>query len=214
MNTKLNLAKTTASVLLLLILSFCTCFAQGNRGEKTAWHGFDRYDYVISCDQPDGHSAVDMELLAQGFYIVIAPVPYNADGPIFDHWNIVYDYLVEKGFSSKPVLAGRGAATGEMYTWAIENPGKTSCIYGENPILRSSLAKIQPMDNLKSLATAKIPIIHVCGASDPNLKTQTNEVKKRYAGKMTLIIDKDRGHYPIEPNDPAKIAKLITQTIK
>ncbi|MDR0574304.1 MAG: alpha/beta hydrolase [Tannerella sp.] len=170
--------------------------------------------WVYRCDQPDGHSAVDMELLAQGFYIVIAPVPYNADGPIFDHWNIVYDYLVEKGFSSEPVLAGRGAATGEMYAWAIENPGKTSCIYGENPILRSSLAKIQPMDNLKSLATAKVPIIHVCGASDPNLKTQTNEVKKRYAGKMTLIIDKDRGHYPIEPNEPAKIAKLIMQTIK
>ena len=170
--------------------------------------------WVYRCDQPDGHSTVDLELLAQGFHIVVAPVPYNADGPILDHWNIVYDYLVEKGFSSKPVLAGRGAATGEMYVWAIENPAKISCIYGENPILRSSLAKVQPMDNLKPLAAAKIPIIHACGGLDPNLKAQTNEVKKRYAGKMTVIIDRDRGHYPVEPNEPAKIATLIIQSVK
>jgi hypothetical protein len=126
----------------------------------------------------------------------------------------VYDYLTGKGFSPKPVLAGRGAATGEVYVWGIENPGKVSCIYGENPILRSSLAKVQPMDNLKPLATAKVPLIHVSGSLDPNLKTQTNEVKKRYSGKMTVIVDPGRGHYPLEPNDPAKIAGLIEQTVK
>ncbi|MDR1258370.1 MAG: alpha/beta hydrolase [Tannerellaceae bacterium] len=170
--------------------------------------------WVFRCDQPDGHSAVDMELLAKGFHIVVAPVPYNADGPIPEHWDIVYNYLTSKGFSQKPVMAGRGGATGEVYAWAIMNPAKVSCIYGENPIMRSSLAKVQPMDNLKPLAAAKIPIIHVCGALDPNLKTQTNEVRKRYGGKMTVIIDKSRGHYPIEPDDPAGIANLIEQTIR
>jgi hypothetical protein len=170
--------------------------------------------WVYRCDPLDGNSAVDLELLAKGFYIVTGPVPYNADGLILKHWDIVYNYLVDKGFSKKPVLAGRGAATGEVYVWAIENPEKVSCIYGENPILRSSLAKIQPIDNLNPLAIAKIPIIHVCGSLDPNLKTQTNEVKKRYAGKMTVIIDQGRGHYPVEPNEPTKIADLIEQTMK
>lgn len=170
--------------------------------------------WVFRCDQPDGTSGVDLELLAKGFHIVVAPVPYNADGPIPAHWNIVYDYLKEKGFSAKPVLAGRGAATGEVYAWAIENPGKVSCIYGENPILRSSLAKVQPIDNLAPLAKAGIPLIHACGSLDPNLKSQTNEVKKRYAGKLTLVLDPGRGHYPLEPNDPAKVANLIIQTIK
>ncbi|MDR1556590.1 MAG: alpha/beta hydrolase [Tannerellaceae bacterium] len=170
--------------------------------------------WVFRCDQPDGKSDVDLELLAKGFYIVVAPVPYNADGPIPGHWNIVYNYLVEKGFSAKPVLAGRGAATGEVYAWAIDNPDKVSCIYGENPILRSSLAKVQPIDNLAPLAKAGIPIIHACGSLDPNLRTQTNEVKKRYGGKLTVILDPGRGHYPLEPNEPGKVANLIVQIIK
>jgi pimeloyl-ACP methyl ester carboxylesterase len=170
--------------------------------------------WVFRCDRLDGSSAVDLELLAKGFHIVVAPVPYNADGPILKHWDVVYDYLTGKGFAPRPVLAGRGAAAGEMYAWAIENPGKVSCIYGENPILRSSLAKVQPVDNLKPLALEKVPLIHVCGSLDPNLKTQTGEVKKRYTGEMTVIVDRGRGHYPIEPDDPAKIANLIVQTIK
>jgi hypothetical protein len=170
--------------------------------------------WIFRCDQPDGHSAVDLELLAKGFHIVVAPVPYNADGPIPAHWNTVYTYLVEKGFSAKPVMAGRGAATGEVYAWAIENPGKVACIYGENPVLRSSLAKVQPLDNLTPLAKAGIPLIHACGSLDPNLNTQTNEVKKRYRGKLTVILDRGRGHYPLEPNEPDKVASLIVQTIK
>jgi hypothetical protein len=170
--------------------------------------------WVFRCDQPEGNSDVDLELLAKGFHIVVAPVPYNADGPILAHWNIVYNYLIEKGFSSKPVLAGRGAATGEVYVWAIENPDKVSCIYAENPILRSSLAKVQPIDNLTPLAKAGIPLIHACGSLDPNLKTQTNEVKKRYGGKLTVILDQGRGHYPLEPKEPGKVANLIIQTIK
>ncbi|KAA6340213.1 hypothetical protein EZS27_011906 [termite gut metagenome] len=169
--------------------------------------------WVYRCDQLDSHSVVDLELLAKGFYIVVGPVPYNADGPILGHWNIVYNYLVGKGFSQKPVLAGRGAATGEVYVWAIENPDKVSCIYGENPILRSSLAKVQPINNLAPLAKAGIHIIHACGSLDPNLKTQTNEVKRRYSGKLTVVLDQRRGHYPLEPNDPVKIADLIEQTI-
>ncbi|MDR0542548.1 MAG: alpha/beta hydrolase [Dysgonamonadaceae bacterium] len=170
--------------------------------------------WIFRCDQLDGNSAVDLELLAKGFHIVVAPVPYNADGPLLKHWDIVYRYLTEKGFSSKPVMAGKGAATGEVYAWAIENPDKVAGIYGENPILRSSLAKTQPLDNLKPLATAKIPILHASGSLDPNLNSQTNEAKKRYSGKITIIIDQGRGHYPAEPNDPSKIAGLIENMIK
>ncbi|MDR1784096.1 MAG: alpha/beta hydrolase [Dysgonamonadaceae bacterium] len=170
--------------------------------------------WIFRCDQPDGASTVDLELLARGFHIVVAPIPYNADGPLFNHWLIAYNYLVSKGFAAKPVMAGRGAATGEVYAWAIENPDKVAGIYGENPILRSSLAKTQPIDNLKPLATAKIPLLHACGALDPNLKSQTGEVKKRYTGKITVITDAGRGHYPSAPEDPKKVAGLIENMIK
>jgi hypothetical protein len=165
--------------------------------------------WVFRCDQPNGCSAVDLELLNRGYHIVVAPVPYNADGPILEHWNIVYNYMVEKGFAKKPVMAGQGAATGEVYVWAIENPDKVSCIYGENPILRSSLAKTQPIDNLMPLAKAGIPLIHACGSADPHLKAQSGEVKKCYKGKFTLITDEGRGHYPLTPDNPKKIADLI-----
>lgn len=170
--------------------------------------------WIFRCDQPDGCSAVDLELLARGFHIVVAPIAYNADGPLFGQWNVVYDYLVSKGFAVRPVVAGRGGATGEMYAWAIENSDKVAGIYGENPILRSSMAKTQPLDNLKPLAGAKVPILHACGSLDPNLKSQTDEVKRRYAGKVTVIVDAGRGHYPIAPGNPGKIAGLIEKMVK
>ena len=81
---------------------------------------------------------VDLALLAKGFHIVTGPVPYNADGPCVQHWNAVYKHLTDNGFSKKPVMEGAGAAAGEAYAWAIANPDKVSCIYGENPVLRST----------------------------------------------------------------------------
>lgn len=168
--------------------------------------------WVYRCDQPSPDSEVDFALLARGFHIVVGPVPTSADGPNLEDWNKVYAYLTEKGFSKKPVVAGRGAATGEVYQWAIENPEKVSAIYGENPILRSSLAKVQPIDNLGPLAKARIPIIHVCGGSDPNLDSQTHEVEKIYkqlGGQMTVIVDKDRGHYPLSPDNTQLVADFI-----
>jgi hypothetical protein len=95
---------------------------------------------------------VDLALLAKGFHIVVGPVPYNDDGPLRSHWDAVYRYLTEHGFSRKPVLEGAGEAAGEAYAWAIENPDKVACVYGENPVLRSHMAKTPPLDNLAPLA--------------------------------------------------------------
>ncbi len=173
--------------------------------------------WVYRCDQPERNSDVDFGLLAKGYHIVVGPVPTNADGPNLEHWNMVYDYLTSKGFSKKAVVAGRGAATGEVYCWAIENPGKVSCLYGENPIMRSTLAKVQPMDNLAPLAKAGIPVLHVCGSLDPNLNSQTREVEKRYnrlGGKMTVIEDKGKGHYPLSPNNPAQAIDFIVKNTR
>lgn len=75
-------------------------------------------------------------------------------------------------------------------------------------------AKTQPLDNLKPLSKAKVPILHACGSLDPNLKTQTGEVRKRYAGKMTVIVDAGRGHYPMAPQKPERIIELIENMVK
>src|SRR5205814_7689618 len=113
--------------------------------------------YVVTRD-----AVIDLALLGKGFHIVVGPVPTDTNGPILQQWNAVYKYLVDHGFSKKPVLEGAGGAAGEAYAWAIANPDKVSCIYGENPVLRSNLSKEQPLDNLAPLAKADVPLLHVC----------------------------------------------------
>ena len=153
--------------------------------------------WVFRTEYVDRDAVVDLALLEKGFHIVTGPVPTDVDGPVVEQWNAVYKYLIGYGFSKKPVLEGTGGAVGELYAWAIENPDKVSCIYGENPILRSGLAKIQPIDNLDPLAKARIPVLHVCGSLDPSLNTQTREVEKRYKklrGPITVLVNKGEGH--------------------
>src|ERR1700721_3021446 len=114
-------------------------------------------------------SAIDLALLAKGFCIVAAP--YLGQGPVLAEWNAVYTNMISHGFSKKPAMEGVGAGAGEAYAWAIENPDKVSCIYGENPVLRSIMSgrqeEKQPLDNLAPLAKAGVPILHVCGQLDP-----------------------------------------------
>ena len=114
-------------------------------------------------------------------------------------WNAVYDLLTGHGFSKKPVLEGAGGAAGEAYAWAIANPDKVSCIYAENPVLRCTMTKAQPLDNLAALAKAGVPVLHVCGSLDPMYASQTREAEKRYkelGGSMTVIVQEGRRTLP------------------
>jgi hypothetical protein len=170
-----------------------------------------RSDFV----KPD--ATVDQALLAKGFHIVTGAVPYNSDGPVIAQWNLIYKHLTSHGFSAKPVMEGCGEAAGEAYAWAIENPDKVSCIYAENPVLHSNLAKIQPLDNLALLAKAGIPILHLCGSMDPFFSENTLEAEKKYkstGGKMTVIVNKGAGHYPLSPGDPGKVIDFILKNVK
>jgi len=157
-------------------------------------------------------ATVDLALLAKGFHIVTGPVPFNADGPRRADWDAVYKHLVDHGFSRNPVMEGAGMAAGEAYAWAIENPDKVSCIYGENPVLRSNLSKKQPLDNLAPLANARVPILHVCGSLDLWLNDQTRVAESRYkelGGKITVIVNEGEGHYPLAPKNPQLMVDFI-----
>ena len=102
-------------------------------------------------------------------------------------------------FRKKPVLEGAGGAAGEAYAWAIANPDKVSCIYAENPVLRCTMTKAQPLDNLAALAKAGVPVLHVCGSLDPMYASQTQEAEKRYkelGGSMTVIVQEGVGTLP------------------
>lgn len=157
-------------------------------------------------------AVIDLALLAKGFHIVTGPVSYNTDGPVLAHWNFVYKHLTDHGFSKKPVLEGAGRSAGDAYAWAIENPEKISCLYAENPVLRSFMSKTPLLDNLAPLAKAGVPLLHVCGSLDPALDTQTRVVEKRFqelSGKITVIIKEGEGHYPLAPRDPKPVVDFI-----
>jgi len=110
-------------------------------------------------------------------------------------------------------MEGTGAGAGEAYAWAVANPGKVSCIYARNPLMRSLLAgKEQPIDNLAALANAGVPVLHDCGALDPWLDNQTRVVEKRYkelGGKITVLVTEGEGHFPLPRRDPKPVVDFI-----
>jgi hypothetical protein len=146
----------------------------------------------------DRDASVDQALLAKGFYIVVGAVPYNYDGPVSAQWDNMYKYLTDQGFSKKPAMEGAGGAAGEAYAWAIENPEKISCIYAENAVMHSNLAKTQPLQNLEPLAKAGVPLLHICGNLDPWFAGNTAVLEKQYGkfgGKIQVVIKPGEGHY-------------------
>jgi len=167
--------------------------------------------WVFRADPIGRDAAVDQVLLARGFHIVVAPLVAQA-GPVRQQWDATYKLLVDHGFSRKPVMEGAGTAAGEAYAWAIENPDKVSCIYGENPALRSLMSKAPPLDHLDSLAKAGVPLIHACGSLDPWLDDQTRVAEKRHkelGGQIRVIVDEGKGHYPTAPRDPKPVVEFI-----
>jgi pimeloyl-ACP methyl ester carboxylesterase len=153
---------------------------------------------------------VDLALLAKGFYVVAAPVTEQA-GPVRKQWDDMYQLLTSHGFSSRPVMEGRGAGGGEAYYWAINNPEKVSAIYAENPVLKSLQTKLPLTDTLAPLANARIPILHACGTLDPWYPANTKEVEKKYrqlGGTMKVIVNQGAGHFNVI-QDPAPIVSFI-----
>jgi pimeloyl-ACP methyl ester carboxylesterase len=168
--------------------------------------------WIFRADFVPRDAAVDLALLGHGFHIVTGPVPTETDGPVLGQWNAVYQYLTDAGLSKTPVMEGTGGAAGEAYAWAIENPDKVSCIYAENPILRSHMSKTQPLDRLDVLAKAAVPLLHVCGSRDPWLESQTRVLEKLYkelGGRVTVIINEDVGHFPTAPRDLKPVLDFI-----
>ena len=154
--------------------------------------------WVFRGDPIERDSTVDQGLLAKGFHIVVPPI--SGTGPAAADWDKTYQFMVNHGFSKKPVMEGTGAAGGECYAWAILNPDKVSCIFAENPVMRTlTMSKTPLLDSLAPLARAGVPLIHDCGSLDPFLKDQTRVVEQKYkelGGQITVIIKEGVGHFP------------------
>ena len=176
-----------------------------------------RRPWVMRPDMVSRDAEVDLALLHKGFHIVTAPRPRDPNSTVLEEWNALYKYLIDQGFSTNPVMEGTGGAAGEAYAWAIANTDKVSCIYAQNPVLRSNISKTQPLDDLAPLAKAGVHILHLCGSLDPWLETQTRVAQRRYqelGGRINVIIQEGEGHYLLAPKNQQPIVDfIITHTV-
>jgi pimeloyl-ACP methyl ester carboxylesterase len=109
-------------------------------------------------------------------------------------------------FKSWPGGKGKGKGSPADWKRCLEAYGLTeeeALTYPENPI-----------DRLKSLAGAKIPIIAVCGGADEVVPLEENMevLRKRYealGGKVKMIVKPEVGHHPHSLPDPAPIVDFI-----
>jgi pimeloyl-ACP methyl ester carboxylesterase len=168
--------------------------------------------WVFRADRVLGRDAtVEQALLAKGYYIVIPPITAQS-GPVRKDWDKIYTTLTAKGLSKKPVMMGTGAYGGEAYEWSIYNPDKVSCIYVDNVAMRTLMEKKAPIDTLAPLAKAGIKTLHISGAADPWLATDTRVAEQKYkalGGSMTVITIPGEGHFPRVPRDPSQIVAFI-----
>ena len=151
-----------AAVVILLLPSSGSKAAFGTEppafpGTPGNWNGFDRYDFqvngkpvlVVAPRTPAagrpwvwhgeffGHKpAPDIALLQRGFHVAYMQVPDMLGCPrAVQHWNVFYRELTEEhGLSKKVALVGLSRGGLYCYNWAVANPEKVACIYGDAPV--------------------------------------------------------------------------------
>lgn len=189
-------------------------------------------------------ASVDEELLRRGFHVAYYDLTHlygspraRKSGTDF-YWNMVRMY----GLSPKVTLEGFSRGGLFAYNWAADHPDKVACIYVDAPVCnvfswpgRSpenaglwkglleewGLADDQmnsfsgnPIDRLKPLADAGIPVICVCGDSDKVVPFSENSaiVRQRYTAMgapFELILKPGVHHHPHSLSDPAPVVDFI-----
>ena len=186
----------------------------------------------------------DVAMLNKGYHVVYCNVGGLLGNPeAVKRWNDYYAILTGKlGFARKPILEGMSRGGLIIYNWAAANPDKVAAIYGDAPVMdlkswpgfKSGLIrraypfkdeaefkayKGNPVDNLKPLAEAGIPILHVVGDADTTVPVAENTAiaEKRYkamGGVFEVIHKKDCGHHPHSLKDPTPIVNFMDKHAK
>ena len=152
-----SVARHLLSILMKMPKFFLSDVPKPLPGKTSQWHGYRRHDFQV--DGKDvvvvapktvaegrpwvwhgeffGHKpAPDIALLAKGYHIAYMRVPNLLGCPTaVNHWNQLYDELVNTyHFHPQPALVGLSRGGLYCYNWAINNPDKVSCIYGDAPV--------------------------------------------------------------------------------
>ncbi|QOV90970.1 alpha/beta hydrolase family protein [Humisphaera borealis] len=247
-------------------------------GKKSAWNGFDRYDFEVAgkpClvvvpkeaapgkpwvwhGEFFGHKpAPDIALLGKGYHIAYLKLSDMLGCPDAvklmeaGHTELTTKY----GLSQKPAMVGLSRGGLYVFNFAIANPQKVSCIYADAAVcdfrswpggkprglgagkgsdrdwklvlerygFKSDAEAIaykgNPVDNLKPLADAKVPLLHVFGDADDTVPWEENTkvIAERYeklGGSITLIRKKGVNHHPHGLDDSTPIVEFIDKAAK
>ncbi|MDV6194025.1 GDSL-type esterase/lipase family protein [Bacteroides hominis] len=189
-------------------------------------------------------ASVDEELLRRGFHVAYYALTHlygspraRKSGTDF-YWNMVRMY----GLSPKVTLEGFSRGGLFAYNWAADHPDKVACIYVDAPVCnvfswpgrspenaglwkglleewgltddQMNSFSGNPIDRLKPLADAGIPVICVCGDSDKVVPFSENSaiVRQRYTAMgapFELILKPGVDHHPHSLSDPAPVVDFI-----
>jgi len=124
-----------------------------------------------------------------------------------DRVAIVYLDAAVCDFKSWP--GGKGKGKGSPGDWK-----KLIADYGFKSEQEALDYKLNPIDNLKAIAAAHIPIFAVCGDADGVVPYPENSaiLKERYTalgGKMEVILKPGCDHHPHSLQDPAPIVAAV-----
>ena len=110
-------------------------------------------------------------------------------------------------FKSWPGGKGKGPGSAGDWQSLIQ-------LYGFKDEAEAMAYKKNPVDNLKPLAQAHVPIIHMAGDADEVVPYEENTVilKQRYdamGGKITVIVKKGFKHHPHGLDDPTPVVDFV-----
>ncbi len=253
---------------ILLLIATPEASAAGFTGKTSDWLGFDRFDFTIDgrrCwvvtpktaaeSRPwiwrarfFGHEPqADVALLNEGFHLAYCDVAGLFGSPqAVKHWNVFYQVMTEQhGLARRPALEGMSRGGLIIYNWAVANPRRVGCIYGDAPVCdfkswpggkgigkgnggawkqcltAYGLSEVEaltyrhnPIDNLKPLARASVPLLHVVVDADIDVPVEENTaiIEARYeklGGSIQVIHKPSVGHHPHSLKDSAPIVSFI-----
>ncbi|MCK4294422.1 MAG: prolyl oligopeptidase family serine peptidase [Planctomycetes bacterium] len=161
------------------------------------WNAFYRYlteNFALS-------DRVALEGMSRGGLIV-----YNWAAANPNKVSCIYADAPVCDFKSWP--GGKGKGRGSPADW-------TNCLKAYGLTEKQAMNyKKNPIDNLRLLAAAGIPLLHMCGDADEVVPIEENTriVEKRYkrlGGSITTITKEGVGHHPHSLEDPKPIVEFI-----
>lgn len=171
----------------------------------------------------DSHAWMANQLLDAGFAIAGVEVGESYGSPAGRRtYTEFHDLLVkEYGLDAKACLLPQSRGGLMLLNWAVEHPDQVECIAGiyavcniesypgidkaagayemDAATLRAHVYEHNPIDRLKPLADAKVPVFFIHGDSDKVVPVEANagELVKRYqslGGPARLVLVPGKGH--------------------